>query len=107
MNKVILQGNVGRDPKVSYTKTGKMVVNFSLATSKHKKNEQTGQFDEHIEWHKLVAFGVNAEKLKGLTRGTSLLVEGELHTRSYEIGTEVVVFWCRVMRRMGGEDGQQ
>lgn len=115
MNKVILQGNVGRDPKVSYTGAGKAVVNFSLATSKYKKNEQTGQFDEMTTWHKLVAFGGNAEKLERVTKGTSLLVEGELQTRSYEKNgithyvTEVVVFWCRVMKhgQGGGQQAQQ
>lgn len=76
VNKVILIGRVGKDPKVAATKTGKSVVNFSLATDNRNKT---------TEWHNIVAWGNQADFVANyIKKGARLYVEGRISTRSYE-----------------------
>ncbi len=84
VNKVILVGNVGQDPDIKHLDSGSTVANFSLATSKSwKKN---GERITKTEWHRVVVWSPLAEKVVEpyVKKGTQLLIEGELETRSYE-----------------------
>lgn len=84
MNKVILIGRIGQDPKLSYTPSGQAVVNFSLATDEGYKDRNTGQRVDRTEWHRIVAWRQTAEFVgKYLTKGNLVLVEGKLQTRKW------------------------
>ncbi|MCX7944112.1 MAG: single-stranded DNA-binding protein [Deltaproteobacteria bacterium] len=83
VNKVILVGNLGRDPELRYTQDRKPVVNFSLATQEVWTGKD-GQRTERTEWHSIVVWGKLAEICKDyLTTGRQIYVEGRLATRSY------------------------
>lgn len=84
VNKVILLGNVGRDPEVRYTQSGQPVGNFSLATSETRKDAE-GNKQEQTTWHNIVVFGKQAE-IAGqyLRKGKQVYVEGRLATRSWD-----------------------
>jgi single-strand DNA-binding protein len=84
INKVILVGNLGRDPEVRTTTSGQPVANFSVATSRRWK-DRDGNRQEQTEWHNVVCFGRQAE-IAGqyLTRGRQVYVEGRLQTRSWD-----------------------
>jgi single-strand DNA-binding protein len=82
--KVIICGNLGKDPEVRYTQSGDAVANITVATSKKWKDKQ-GQQQEKTEWHKIVLFKKLAE-LAGefLKKGSRVLIEGELATRKWQ-----------------------
>lgn len=83
MNKVILIGNLGRDAELRYTQGGDGVATFNLATSK-KFKDRSGDMQERTEWHRCVLWGKRAEALNQyLTKGSKLMVEGELQTRKW------------------------
>lgn len=84
INKVILVGNLGRDPEIRSTASGTPVANLSLATNRRWK-DSGGNPQEQTEWHRIVCFGRQAE-IAGqyLSRGRQLYVEGRLQTRSWE-----------------------
>ena len=85
LNKVMLIGNLGRDPEIKYSQQGLAVVNFSIATSESWNDKTTGQKQEKTEWHRVCAFGKQAETLaKYLKKGSKVYVEGRLQTRSWE-----------------------
>ena len=85
LNKVILIGNLGRDPEVRYTPDGTAVANFSIATSKEWKDKATGEKKERTEWHRIVAFRRLAEICgEYLSRGKQVYIEGALQTRDWE-----------------------
>jgi len=84
VNKVILVGNLGRDPEVRSLPSGQPVANFTLATSRRWK-DRDGNRQEHTEWHNVVCFGRQAEVAgQYLTKGKQVFVEGRLQTRSWE-----------------------
>ena len=84
INKVILVGNLGRDPEVRSTNSGMPVTNFSLATNRRWKDRE-GNRQEATEWHNIVCFGRQAEVAgQYLARGRQVYVEGRLQTRSWE-----------------------
>lgn len=84
VNKVILLGNVGKDPEIRSTGGGTMVATFSLATSERYKDQQ-GNFQERTEWHNLVAYARLAEIIRDyVKKGSKLFVEGRLNTRNWE-----------------------
>jgi single-strand DNA-binding protein len=84
VNKVILLGNVGKDPEIRSTPGGTMVANFTLATSDRQKDAQ-GNWQDRTEWHNLVAFGRTAEIIRDyVKKGTKLFVEGKIQTRSWD-----------------------
>lgn len=84
VNKVILIGNLGRDPEVRHTPSGAAVTNFSIATNE-AWNNRDGQREERTEWHRVVAFGKLAEICgQYLKRGKQVYVEGRLQTRQWE-----------------------
>ncbi len=84
VNKVILLGNLGKDPDLRYTPSGKAVATFSLATSE-RWTSQDGQKQENTTWHNIVAWGKQAETIKEyLTKGRQVYLEGRIANRSYE-----------------------
>jgi single-strand DNA-binding protein len=84
VNKVILVGNLGKDPEVRYLEGGTAVANFSLATTESYKDKQ-GNRIEQTEWHNIVVWRGLAEVAeKYLKKGSQVYVEGKLRTRSYD-----------------------
>ncbi len=84
VNKVILVGNLGRDPESRSLPSGQPVVNFSLATSRRYKDRDGNRKDE-TEWHNIVVFGKQAEiAAQYLTKGKQIYLEGRIQTRSWE-----------------------
>ena len=84
VNKVILLGNVGKDPEIKSLPSGATVANFSLATTERYK-DKSGEWQDRTEWHNLVAYQRTAEIIRDYTeKGSKLYVEGKLSTRSWE-----------------------
>ncbi len=84
VNKVILIGNLGKDPDLRYTPGGKAVASFSLATSERWTNQE-GQKQENTTWHNIVAWGKQAEVMKEyLAKGRQVYIEGRISNRSYD-----------------------
>ena len=84
VNKVILIGNLGRDPELRYTQGGQAVANFSIATTERFPSK-SGEQQERTEWHRIVAWGKTAENCaQYLSKGRSVYVEGRLQTRDWE-----------------------
>jgi len=84
VNKVILIGNLGKDPELKYTPSGKAVVNFSLATTEVGSSKD-GNKQEYTEWHRIVAWGKLAETCgEYLSKGKSVYIEGALKTKSWQ-----------------------
>jgi len=78
VNKVILVGNLGRDPEIRYTQAGEPIANFSLATSE-KWTGKDGQKQERTDWHRVEVFGKQAQVVRDyLTKGRSVYVEGQI-----------------------------
>ncbi|KAF0216991.1 MAG: single-strand DNA-binding [Geobacteraceae bacterium] len=84
LNKVMLIGNLGRDPEVRYTTAGTAVASFSLATSEKFKNKN-GEWEEKTEWHNITLWGRLAE-IAGeyLAKGKTVYIEGRLQTRKWQ-----------------------
>jgi single-strand DNA-binding protein len=110
VNKVILVGNLGRDPEVRSTPAGQPVANFTLATNR-KWKDKNGQRQEQTEWHQIVCFGRQAEVAgQYLTKGKQIYVEGRLQTRSWDdkqtgekrYRTEVI---CENFQMLSGRGG--
>ena len=84
VNRVILVGNLGRDPEVKYTQNGTAVANLSVATNE-VWTDKAGQKQEKTEWHRVVVWGKQAQVLgEHLTKGKQIYVEGSLQTRSWD-----------------------
>ena len=84
VNKVILVGNLGRDPEVRYTQGGSPVANFTLATNE-VWTDKAGAKQERTEWHRVVAWGKTAEIARDhLGKGKQVYIEGSLQTRQWE-----------------------
>jgi single-strand DNA-binding protein len=85
VNKVILVGNLGRDPEVRNTQDGRKVVNLSLATSESWRDRQSGERKERTEWHRVVIFNENLAEVaeKYLKKGAKVFIEGQLQTRKW------------------------
>jgi len=85
INKVILVGNLGRDPEIRYTPSGMAVANFSVATTEKWKDKQSGEMQERTEWHRIVAWGRLGEICgEYLAKGRQVYIEGKLQTRQWE-----------------------
>jgi single-strand DNA-binding protein len=100
VNKVILVGNLGRDPEVKRLPSGDPVVNLSIATSESWKDKATGERKEKTEWHRVVVFNEHIAKVaeQYLKKGSKVYLEGQLQTRKYtdkdgseKYSTEVVI----------------
>ncbi len=84
VNKVILIGNLGRDPELRYTQNGQAVANFTLATTESWTN-RSGERGERTEWHRIVTWGRTAELCSQyLSKGRTVYVEGRIQTREWE-----------------------
>jgi single-strand DNA-binding protein len=84
VNKVILLGNVGKDPEVKFLPSGSAVANFSIATTERFK-DKGGEWQDKTEWHNLAAYGKLAEIIRDyVKKGAKLYVEGRLTTRSWD-----------------------
>lgn len=86
VNKVILVGNLGKDPEVRRLNNGDPVVNLSVATSETWRDKQSGERKEKTEWHRVVIFNENIAKVaeQYLKKGSTVYIEGQLQTRKYE-----------------------
>jgi single-strand DNA-binding protein len=84
INKVILIGNLGKDPELRYTPSGTAVASFSLATSE-KWKDRDGNMQDKTEWHNIVVWGRQAEIAKEyLAKGRQVYIEGRIQTRSWD-----------------------
>jgi single-strand DNA-binding protein len=110
INKVILVGNLGKDPDTRYLPSGAAVTNVTVATSESWKDQQSGEKQERTEWHNVVFFGKLAE-IAGeyLRKGSQVYVEGSLRTRKWQdkngmdrYTTEIV---ARDMQMLGSRQG--
>lgn len=89
VNKAIIIGNIGQDPKVNQTQSGKTVARFTVATSK-KYKQQDGSMAENTQWHNIVAWNKLGEIVRDYChKGSKVYVEGEIETRSYEKDGEI------------------
>lgn len=86
INKVILVGNLGKDPEIRRLNNGDPVVNLSIATSETWRDKQSGERKEKTEWHRVVIFNENIAKVaeQYLKKGSTVYIEGSLQTRKYE-----------------------
>ena len=85
VNKVILIGNLGREPEVRTAQDGSKIVNFSIATSEFWKDRATGEKKERTEWHRIVIFNDNLSKIaeQYLRKGSKVYIEGQIRTKKY------------------------
>ena len=112
LNKVMLIGNVGRDPEVRYLEGNVKVATFTLATSERFK-DRSGELRENTEWHNIVAWRANADVAeKFIHKGTQIYVEGRLRTRSYtdqagvkKFTTEIQADTIQLLGRRPDADG--
>ena len=110
INKVILVGNLGRDPEIKYTASGAAIANITIATSDSWNDKQTGERVEKTEWHRVVAFQRLAEIMgEYLKKGSQVYIEGRLQTRKWQDQsgadrwtTEIV---ANDMQMLGGRAG--
>ena len=114
VNKVILIGNLGKDPEVRYMPSGKAVANVTIATSESWKDRNTGEKQERTEWHNVVFYSPLAE-IAGqyLRKGSSVFVEGRLQTRKWQdkttgqdrYTTEIIANEMKMLGGRGGSGG--
>ena len=113
INKVILVGNIGKDPEVRYTASGSAITNISIATSESWRDKTSGEQQERTEWHKVVFFNRLAE-IAGeyLKKGSQVYVEGALRTRKWQdqsgqdrYTTEIVANEMQMLGSRGGSEG--
>jgi single-strand DNA-binding protein len=110
INKVILIGNLGRDPEVRYTPNGSAICNITIATSRNWKDKTSGEKVEETEWHRVVFYDRLAEVAgEYLKKGRPVYVEGRLKTRKWQNKEGQDVYTTEViadnMQLLGGRDG--
>lgn len=106
VNKVILVGNLGRDPEVRRLGSGEPVVNLRIATSESWRDKQSGEKKERTEWHSVVIFNENLAKVaeQYLKKGSKVYVEGQLQTRKWQDQSGVEKYTTEVvLQRFRGE----
>ncbi len=121
VNKVIIVGNLGRDPEIRYMASGDAIANIAVATSFKSKDRNTGEQKEHTEWHRISFFGRLAEIVgQYLKKGSSIYVEGRLQTRKYtdkdgieKYATDIIAETMQMLgtpnggqHQTGGDEGQ-
>jgi len=112
VNKVILVGNLGKDPEVRYASSGVAVCNLTMATTRTYKDKQ-GERKDETEWHRVVAFGRTAEVCgEYLKKGRQIYIEGRLQTRKWQDkdgndrwSTEVVTDTMQMLGKRGDDAG--
>ena len=112
VNKVILVGHLGRDAETRYTPAGVAVSQFTLATNRRWKDNQTGEWKEETDWHRIVLWR-NENLVQYLTKGKQVYLEGSLRTRNWDdkdgqkrSTTEVVVDDIILLSGQGGGRGE-
>jgi len=115
VNKVILVGNLGKDPEIRTLNSGERVANLSLATSEQWRDKSSGERKEKTEWHRVVIFNDNIVKVAEnyLKKGSTVYIEGALQTRKWtdaqgveKYSTEIVVGKFKgELTMLGGRDG--
>jgi len=113
INKVILVGNLGKDPEMRYMPSGSAVANITLATTESWKDKQSGDQQERTEWHNIVFFNRLAEIVgEYLKKGSQIYVEGKLRTRKWQdksgndrYTTEIVANEMQMLGSRGGSAG--
>jgi single-strand DNA-binding protein len=111
VNKVIILGNLGRDPEIRYMPSGDAIANIAVATSFKSRDKTSGEQKETTEWHRITFFGKLAEIVgQYLKKGSSVYVEGRLQTRKYtdkdgveKYATDII---AENMQMLGGRQGQ-
>jgi len=109
INKAILVGRLGQDPEIRYTASGVAVANFSVATTDRWKDKNSGEMQEHTEWHRIVAWRKLGEICgEYLAKGRQVYIEGKIQTRQWEdkdgnkrYTTEIV---ANEMKMLGSKD---
>lgn len=114
VNKVILVGNLGRDPEVRYTPNGLAVANITIATTEVWKDKQSGENQERTEWHRIALYSRLAE-ISGeyLRKGSKVYIEGRLQTRKWQdkntgqdrYTTEIIADSLQMLDSKGGNAG--
>lgn len=122
VNKVIIVGNLGKDPEVRLTQYGKKIANLSVATKESWTDKETGTKKEQTEWHRIVIFNENLADIasKYIKKGDRIYIEGQLHTRKWtdntgtehvtteitlpKFGGELVMLNTKTTHHVGGED---
>jgi single-strand DNA-binding protein len=109
VNKVILVGNLGRDPEMRYLPSGEAVANLAIATT-DKYKDKTGQMVEQTEWHRVSFFGRTAEVCgQYLKKGSQVYVEGSIRTRKYTDKEGIEKYATEIrgdrMQMLGGRSG--
>ncbi len=114
VNKVIIVGNLGRDPEIKYTQSNVPVANFSVATTESWKDKNSGEWQEKTEWHRVVAWRHLAERAERyLKKGKQVYVEGRLETRKWtgqdgqeRYTTEIIANQVMLLGRRDEGEGQ-
>ncbi len=109
VNKVIIVGNLGKDPEVRYTPNGSAVCNLSVATSRNWKSRETGERQEETEWHRVVLYDRQAEVARDyLKKGRPVYIEGRIKTRKWQDKDGRDVYTTEIigdtMQLLGGRD---
>ncbi|MGD9245959.1 MAG: single-stranded DNA-binding protein [Desulfobacterales bacterium] len=112
INKVILVGNLGKDPEMNYLQDGTAVASFSVATSDEWKDKKTGKKKSFTEWHRIIAYRQLAEICaEYLSKGKLVYVEGKLRTRSYEdskqITRQITEIQANLIQMLGARNGNK
>ncbi len=115
VNKVVLVGNLGKDPEMRYMPNGSAVANLTLATTESWKDKQTGERKDKTEWHRLTVFNRLGEMCgEYLKKGTKIYVEGKLQTRKWQgqdgqdrYTTEIIVSEIQMLDSRNQAPGQQ
>jgi single-strand DNA-binding protein len=113
VNKVIIIGNLGKDPETRYLPSGDAVTNITVATTESWKDKKSGDKQEHTEWHRISFFGRQAEVAgEYLKKGSPVYVEGRIRTRKWQdkdgqdrYSTEVVADRLQLLGSRGGSEG--
>jgi single-strand DNA-binding protein len=105
VNKVILVGNLGRDPEVRVMQSGDKVCNLSIATSESWKDKATGERKENTQWHRVVIFNQNIAQIaeRYLKKGSKVYIEGQMETRKYDKDGRETYTTEVVLRQYRGE----
>jgi len=116
LNKVLLIGNLGKDPEIRVTQNGQKQARFTFATSERFKDRTTGESRDRTEWHNIVAWRTAAEQIErlGIHKGTSLYIEGRIIYRSWDdpsgqkrYQTEIEVDRFQILTPRGAGDRPQ
>ena len=106
VNKVIIMGNLGRDPEVRYTQGNQKIVHLAIATSERWRDKQSGEQREKTEWHRVVIFNENLADVaeRYLSKGRTVYIEGQLQTRKWQDQSGVEKYTTEiVLQRFRGE----